>query len=207
MLTKEAKEFAELGASWRKAMQSVEFARLTRAYDREYKRDNHGRFAKVNVASSIKSGAKRFTQKGIPEYDYKPSEAIKKMMASKRTSLEKLDEAVAAELVTKNRKSAIALVERERDSDTPVRGSKDYREIVDDVAYELAAKSYEKEFSKISNATDKDGWIHLPNKTSIQVNEGALVNEFEVENEDGEITERGFFFTKKELDGVVKKHN
>jgi len=207
MLTKEAKAFAELGKAWRDATQSVEFARLTQAYNREYKRDKHGKFAKVSVASSIKRHAKKVVQKDIPEYDYTPSEKVKKMMANSKTNLEKLDDTVALELVPKYHPSARAIIEQERDEDTPQRGSKAYKEAVDEIATEIAGRTYEKESKKISDATDKDGWIHLPNKTSIQVTEGSLVHGFEVENEDGEITNRGFFFTKKELDSVVKKHN
>jgi hypothetical protein len=70
----------------------------------------------------------------------------------------------------------------------------------------MAGNSYGKEAQKIYNTTDSDGWIHFPNKTSIKVIDEAFVNEYEVEDKDGEIKERGFFFTKKELDGIVKRH-
>lgn len=190
--------------------ESVDFARLSRikGSSREFKRDNLGRFARASGSVIAKSGAKRVAAKikDAPDYDYKPSEDIKKKMANKRTSLEKLDDAVAKEMTQKYRRDAMALVESERDADTPKRGSKNYESDVDDVAIDLAAKSYAKDYDAIWAATDKNGRIELPNSNSLKVYDASFVQEYRVEDADGEIKERGFFFTKKELDSIAKKH-
>jgi len=95
MLTKEAQLFAELG----RAVRFADFARLVRAYEREFKRDGQGRFSKVNVNSAIKQQARKIKAEASPAYDYIPSEAVRKMMTSKRTKLEKLNDVVRGELV------------------------------------------------------------------------------------------------------------